>query len=132
MFPLLGHVRRSVCLDTDWLSANRLLPNCILKSRSRETIPLACKEERQLSFFRLISIKSDVLSKRLITCGKCKTPIRGRGRQFNRTDSISGKVYYIAEFFPCFSLYTIVERIELQNRRNRPQMQLSINFHKSI
>ena len=73
-------------------SNNRLLPNRILKSRSRETIPSACKDERQLSFLRLISIKSPVLSKRLIACGKCKTPIRGRGRQFNRIDSISGKV----------------------------------------
>ena len=43
-------------------------------------------------FFGLISIKSHVLSKQLITCGKCNTSMRGRGRQFSRTDLISGKV----------------------------------------
>ena len=71
---------------------NRRSLNCILKSRSRKAIPSAWKEERQLSFLGLMAIKSPVLSKRLITCGKCKTHIRGRGRQFTRTDSISGKV----------------------------------------
>ena len=39
----------------------------------------------------IISIKSPVLSKRQITCGKYKTPIRGQGRQFNITNSMSGK-----------------------------------------
>ena len=42
---------------------NRRLPNCILKSRSRETIPSGCSEDMQLFFFGLISIKSPVLSK---------------------------------------------------------------------
>ena len=39
-----------------------------------------------------------MLSKLLITCGACKTPIRGRGRQFKRIDSISGKVNYVGSF----------------------------------
>ena len=58
----------------------------------KRDIPIGVQLLRQLSFFRLISIRSRVFSKPLITSGTCKTPKRGRGRHFNRTDVISGKV----------------------------------------
>ena len=51
-----------------------------------------------------------MLSKLLITCGKCKTLTRGQGRQFNRNGSVSGKVNSCQEFNELFSLYLIVPK----------------------
>ena len=80
-----------------WLSlksCNRRLPNCVLKSRSRKTNPIGVQLIKVIIFVSINFNKLSCVVKVTITYGRCKTPVRGRGRQFNRIDFISGKVNF--------------------------------------
>ena len=58
----------------------------------KEEYPIYMQGKQQLFFSRLISVTSSVLSKLLAICSMCETPIRDKGRQFNRINSVLGNI----------------------------------------
>ena len=68
-----------------------------------------------------------MLSKRLITCGKCKTPIQGRGRQFNRIDWILGKVSSEKKVSPGEVFILMSFNVKAFTQVNQQQMWMNFN-----